>query len=266
MELKTIKVLIAIPSPRDIEIVQKAQDTIPSDKLIVKYYYKYHAMSIISNFFADHKEYTHLAIKPDDLVATKEHYEILKEELEKNDHPILGGLCNANMLSGVHKLGICETQIPSIRRYGRQFRKVDIRELDKIIEKQGTKVIQVAFAGLPFMFIRRDILEKIKLEGDGKYNDIPESNTYQYGQSYDVVFCNKLKTAGIPIKIHTDVKMLHLKFSAEAERKLVGIKEPYILLIKDNEKTDITNEYQPTLGNITPKTYPRSNKISIRNN
>lgn len=263
-----IRPLLAVPSPRDIEIVQKALDSITGvDKLIVKYYYKYPAMNIITKFFADHKEYTHLAIKPDDLVSTNEHYQTLVKELEENDYPILSGVCNANMLTGASKLGICENQLPSIRRETRRFRKVDIGELPGIVAKQGSKIIKVKFAGLPFMFIRRDVLDKVTLEPDGKYNNISESSVYNYGQSYDVVFCNKLNTANIPIRVHTDVKMLHLKYSKEAEKKFVGIKKSYILFIdKHGTQKDITDEHgQPTPSYPTPQTNTRSSKISQHN-
>lgn len=229
-----INTLLACPSPRDIELCQKAFDSITGvDKLIVKYYYKPKAMQIISDFFHAHKEYTHLAIKPDDLVSNKEHYDKLVSDLQEHDYPILGGLCNANVLRGVYKLGICENQVPAIKRENRVFRKVDVRDLPDVIARQGGKtIIKVAFAGIPFMFIRRDILEQVTLESDAKYNNIKEGTPeYDRSGSYDVVFCNKLQALKIPIYVDTTVKMLHLKHSPEAEKKLVGLKEPYVKFI-----------------------------------
>lgn len=256
--MSKINPLIACPSPRDIPMVQKALDSITdADKLIVKYYHKPLAMDIITRFFKDHKEYTHLAIKPDDLVSTKEHYEKLVKTLENddnNDYPILAGLCNANMLGGATKLGICETSVPSIRRENRKFNKVDIKELPKIIEKQGSTIIKVAFAGLPFMFVRRDVLNKITLESDARFNGVDYLSYMWYRSgSYDVVFCNKLAHANIPIYVDTDVKMLHLKYTKEAENLLVGKKDPYILFQSKEGKTlNITQKYQPSITNKAP--------------
>lgn len=243
-----IRPLIVSPSPRDIKSVQDAFDTIVADKLMVKYFRKPKAMEIIQHFFHEHKEFTHLAIKPDDLIVNKEHYQMMVNTLKSNDYPVLGGLCNVGVESDLaYKLAINYRHLPSIIRSRRIFRWVDVRqELDDIIKRQGgNHIIKVKFAGMPFMFIRRDILNEITLDSDAKFNTIEfGSRRWHQSGSYDVVFCNKCDQQGIPIHVNTDVRMLHLKDSAEANIYFINRKTPQIkyIDIKGNEH-DLTGRY-----------------------
>lgn len=94
-----MRVLIGIPSPRDIPEFIEATVKIDDDKLWVKYYDEYTAYKYIRQFFLKHKEYTHLCLLPDDLIVRVEQYEKLKEQVHLCSYPVFSGVFNSDYLN-----------------------------------------------------------------------------------------------------------------------------------------------------------------------
>ena len=88
------RVLIAIPSPRDLPQFAEAVNKIPADKLFCKYMHEQQAYDTIrENFLTSaNEQYTHLAILPDDLIVTPYHWQQLVEDLHEYDFPVLCGV------------------------------------------------------------------------------------------------------------------------------------------------------------------------------
>ena len=88
-----MKLLIGIPSPRDIPNFKLAIDRINYDKLWVKYMgYQYDPYGQMRDFFLQHDEYTHFAICQDDLILHPKGVQTLIDDLEL--YPIISACFN----------------------------------------------------------------------------------------------------------------------------------------------------------------------------
>jgi hypothetical protein len=187
-------------------------------KLFVKYWPEELAYSIIKKYFLEQTTADYLAICPDDLVVGDYHYLKLVETIEKygkENMPTLSGVCNIHNIPGyITELAICVDRPISPERRSRYYKWSNLRHVDfrKLIE--GKDRIQVKFTGFPFMFIRRDVVEKIGLDSDLSYNPY---HRVREGYSIDVVFCHKANEEGIPLYVNPWVQMLHLRGSKNKE-------------------------------------------------
>lgn len=248
-----VRPLIAIPSPRDIPFARDNLNTIEKvPKLWVKYFSEAEAYQIIQSYFLEKsKDTNYLIISPDDLVVTQKDY----QELVKTIHdfggpekmPTLAAVCNIHNIPGyVTQLAICiDTPIHPQRRR-RHYQWADMR--NPSWTKNGydkMRLLEVKFSGFGFQFIRRDIIEKIGLQGDLQYNGF-----YRDAQNYsfDVIFCWMCLENKIPIYVNPQVKLLHLRGShvrdyEGIEPLLVGKKDPKVIYVDEEGKgTDITEE------------------------
>lgn len=242
-----IRPLIAVPSPRDIQVVKHELDAIENvPKLFVKYFIERDAYHIIQSYFLEHPEFNYLIISPDDLIATKKDYDALINTIINNGGPdkvpVLSGVCNINYLPGYRTtLAISiDTQVHPQRRR-RQWNWVDMRSDDWKTKYEKMTLLPVKFSGFAFQFIRRDIVEKIGFHGDLEFNELHKINQ---DYSYDVIFCymcNEHKPEPIPIYVNPQVRMVHLKAANNSEfpgigRLLVGNKEKQVLYVDENGK------------------------------
>lgn len=200
------------------------------------------------DYFDRHKEYTHIAIAPDDLLVKREHYEALVKTLEKEDYPVLGGVCNVDMIHEDHMALTIKSKphvIRGIRREGgiNGYTWVLSREIE------DKEIIEVNFAGMPFLFIRRDIVEQIPLTGDTPYDPNPLERA-KIPRSFDCAFCWNCREKGIPIRVDCRVKMVHLNGAGlqdntgwEVHHPLVGKEPPFVYFQQGDEKKTLTKKY-----------------------
>ena len=224
---KKINPLLCFTSPRDISEVNEALDTIPCDKLILKYVHTTRAYKIMQRYFMDHKEYTHLIVHPDDLLVTKSHFDTLKMDIVDKDYQVISGVCDCTTTDS--RLAIDITALPHPVRKLRKY------YYTKPSDVKG--IVKVFWAGFPFTWIRRDILSNIKFEDDTRFNIVEPNNQ---GWATDVMFHFNCDYNKIPVYADTNVFMRHLKgheLTPEFQIK-TGILEPKIYI---NEK-DITQE------------------------
>ena len=193
-----------MPSPRDIPEVIETRKTLPVDQLWAKYYPEPEAYERAQHEFLNNpllKNYTHFTIAPDDLVIEPRHYEKLVGDLLKYDYPVLCGVCNPYMSPEYRNyVAVCEFNIPRPRWMdGRRLDWATVWNPEK--EKEIRKVL---FAGFPFMFIRRDIMERVKFRPDYSFNDGVKA-----GASMDITFCWDCFQNDIPIYADFGCHMLH---------------------------------------------------------
>jgi hypothetical protein len=188
--LITVRPLICSASPREIPEFIEAMNKLPYDKCMAKYYYEAEAYKELLEYFLAHKDYTHMAIIPDDLVVHREGFELLKQDLEEHDYPVLEGICNL-LYNDTERCG------PTLNG-GPSFYTKDA--LLEVVEKQGD-IIQVVSEGFACLFIRRDILEK----HPDALRGMPNTNT-----SFDWAFSLTCLQKGIPIRVDTRAGFLHL--------------------------------------------------------
>lgn len=224
-----MKLLIFCPSPRDIPEFTEAINSINADKLIVKYL-SYHDEPYpqARKFFLQHKQYTHFAICPDDLIVTPEGVEQLIKDAETRD--FIAGMCNVD-LTDLDVLAMTYN-LPSKERAGRRFvwyRKEDLEFRDSIIS--------VGWCGTPFAIFSRKLIEKLHFLGDQRWND-GASKT----ESFDIGIATDLKSMNIQEMVDTRVFFHHMRFGGESK---VGIKQPYMLWIHDGkaEKLAVKNSF-----------------------
>src|SRR3990167_869159 len=212
-----MKLFIFIPSPRDIPEVEEALEKLPHDKCYVKYVgYRDHPYLMGQTEFLKNKEYTHFAISPDDMIPTVEGVAQLWKDAKK--YPVIMGMCNVDMTD--ESLLAMTMNMPSKKREGRHFifhRDEHIPYLRKLF---NSPIVQVPWCGTPFAILSREIVEKIQIIGDMRWN-----SEVSHAESQDIGIAHDLKELEIPFLVDTRVKFKHMRYGAKIQ---VGYKQPYI--------------------------------------
>ena len=208
------KLLVAIPSPRDIKEVTENWTTYDYDCIVVKYALQHEAYKHLREYFLEHEEYTHFCIMPDDLVVTSEQLNDLWEcaTIEDN-YPVLSGICPVDE-DETRPKGIplaIQRVIPKQTRDSDETRS----PRDWVYQKDlypCDSIIKVEHAGFPCMIIRRDIMEIVSWRGSTKIGLNLEGN-------YDWQFSQDCKRNGIPIHVMPYVYLKHLRNTQSKEAK-----------------------------------------------
>jgi hypothetical protein len=217
--------LIGIPSPRDIPEFLEATAKLPYDRYWAKYYTEYPAFSKITDFFLEHKEYSHLAILCDDLIVKPIHAEQLFTLAVDYGYPAIGGVCNVGREAEWDECyNISLSHLTNPQRVYRRYEFIKIAEAEEQIKK--CPIVQTRFQGFPFTIIRRDIVERFPFKTDGFYNEKPGR-----GCCTDTVFCWETAHAGVPMWADLRVVMYHLPNSRYLTNA-VGQKEAHCYLEK----------------------------------
>lgn len=218
--------------------------SIPADRLVIKYLTQTQSYALIRDYFLTHKQYTHLVMLPDDLLAEYSHFVSLQGRVMETDHPVLSGICNAYCRTEAEiatKTDVCVDK-PLARDRRERVINVD----DRHSLKRG--IIRVKYVGLSLIFIRRDVVERFPFEGDLKYQDIRRVRPYlRYNMNSDAMFCNNCIDRDIPIMVDTRIFMFHLRIvqvpdvikrlgydMTGVDKILVGQKKPDRYLIRSN--------------------------------
>ena len=206
--MQKINPLLCCPSPRDIREVYEALRDTGYDRLYAKYYPEKTAYELMRRYFVDHEEYTHLVICPDDLVIKKEHMDALVEDLQKDDYACLSGVCNVDQGSNKNYLNITYN-LPHPVRMVPEKKQVGWRHYHWVHKDEpfNVNIQPFLFSGFACMFIRRDVMEKIKFTDDAAQNGTPSMIT----GAIDVMFSNVCAILKIPQMVDTTVRMEHLK-------------------------------------------------------
>lgn len=196
-----MKLLIGVPSPRNIKEVQEHWDTWDHDVLIVKNKPQIDAYTRLRNEFIRNIDYTHFCLIPDDLVVPKEKLELLWRLVESHDYPVVSGYCNIDesQLNVYNlQLDITDNDHPSADGW-----------LNKNMIPVDDEVFELGFSGFPCMIIRRDVMMNVSWLGAGNIG---------LG-SFDWKFCQDCKRLGIPVRVARDCKLYHMRFAQLEEVK-----------------------------------------------
>jgi hypothetical protein len=218
-------ILVGITKGRDVPEFEKAVDATLSgfDKVVASYFPSYTARRLIRATFRNLREYTHLAILPDDLIVNQKAIDILVTDLQRVDYPVLCGCANLDMTPAGRSLVNVSLELPSPKlKKGTHHYNLMTEEWELIYSKNQQPII-VKYAGDPFVILRRDIVDKLSFLNDASYNGVTEDQ----GCCEDVVMSNELDKLGIPLYCDLRAKMLHLKISdADSKTKLQVGKKP----------------------------------------
>lgn len=200
-----INPLLAFAQPKDIpEVLDEQKKITHVDKFIMRYFdypYPYH---VIRHYFLDHPEYTHLIVYANDEIVKKEHIDMLIEDVEKYDFPIVTGVMNVDLKENWFNWACC-WEFPSLRK--------DQRYFNFIPKDSESGFIDCGFSG-GVQCIRRDMLEKEKIPygmGEEKFN----GESRDRGFNSDVIFAHFFKWTGVHIWADTRIKILHKRFEGE---------------------------------------------------
>jgi SAM-dependent methyltransferase len=227
---KSSSILIGITKARDLKEFDDAVAKLSEfDKIWCCYYNpSIVAENLIRNYFLAAKEYTHLALLPDDLIVTKKDFDILIDDLSIGNYPVLCGICNVDMTEqGLKSLNVDVHNLQPRRRdhYGmRSYNWLIEGSTEHIELLNKPQPVRVMFAGWPLLIIRRDVVEKIKFKNDAEYG-------YPGGCCDDVIWCADCYDLGIPIYCDLRARMKHLKVDAwSLTNYMVGRKSPHTYL------------------------------------
>jgi len=201
-----------------------AMNKIPHDKLWVKYVgYQHDPYGQWLQYFKENKEYTHIAICPDDIML---HAKGVRELWSKaqNGH-IVSAMVNVskNDFECPYRTSwtiACTKNLPSLK-FPRNYDWYTMGELDKL--RNGSSLVPVPHTGVAFMILTRSLVEKISFKGDrGSLNDAKPS-------AYDVGISHDLNDMGIKQYVDTDVFIAHFRYGSEIQN---GKKEPHLIVDK----------------------------------
>ena len=197
---KPLKILLARGSPRsNIEAVEHWNQYLPCDKLIPRFITEFKAYKIMRDYFLHHTEYTHLVLATDDIVVYPKHIDILIDDLENNDFPVLSGMMNVET-TDVYNVNLA-MELPIKDRHHRAYTWMKRDELPR------DRFFKVAFSGFPLMAIRRDLIDQYTFMADRVFEGQPPHR----GASLDLVFCYWCQEHDIPIMVDQDINMKHLR-------------------------------------------------------
>jgi len=190
--------------------------------------YPYNYQISIS-FFKANPNYTHLICHPNDLVPTRKVYDKLINHIKEKDYAVISGVCNWDTEKHKDYLNITAT-LPELSYHKRVYHKISKN-------RYPNKVLKVPWAGFPFMFIRRDIIEKVPFPPKclKETDERPVWET-KGGFGGDLCWAHNLDYMKIEQYVDTSCNMEHLRYFGEM---LVGKKPPSIDFIKKETNEEI---------------------------
>jgi hypothetical protein len=214
-----IKILVGVPSPREIPEALDAIFRLPADIFLAKYYPEPEAYEAIRDFFIQsRKDYDYLCIIPDDLVVHQEGFQILVEDLNKYKPQILSGVCNLD----------ADTM--------KEFYAVRIDRKDPFLYKAhkkqhfpNTRYQLVFTAGFACMFVSKQVVEKVPFR---QFSPTFES-------AIDQAFAEDCLAKRIPTLVDWAAEFEHLEYRlghGQLENFYKGHREPYQLFIENGIK------------------------------
>lgn len=230
------KLLIFIPSPRDLLQFHEAIAKIPHDKIWYKYMpYELQPYQQAREYFLQHPEYTHLAICPDDLEVTPKGVERLWEDSKTYD--VIGGMCNVEMsdLKSRDPNYALTHNLPTLAREGRVYHWYHKSDTPK------NTILQVPWQGTAFLIMARHVVEQIPFNGDS------EANNATVSFSYDVGIAHGLANHSVPSFVDTAVFFKHYRLPFG---KILNRHDPQIWLDTETGRNYSHGVFEPDLLDV----------------
>jgi len=187
------------------------------DKLIIKNYPHDIAHKKARDFFLKHKEYSHLLVYAEDVIATPDMIELLIEDAKKHDFPVVSGYCNYVLDKKDFNFSDRDLRRIVVRSASvYKFYTVD----DLLSGKLTFPFHRCFFVGLPLTLIRRDVLEKVKFDAYRYIEDYTLGYKTRRGIMFDLKFAIDCRNNNIPIVV--DLRALTFHFGDT--RKYINVK------------------------------------------
>jgi hypothetical protein len=174
------------------------------DKLLVKYHTSDEAYSIIRNFFLEHKEYTHLLIYAEDILATPDTVKLLIKDAEEYNYPVVTAWFNYDFK---HDWIAISTKDLSRERIVLAEQYNFLKPTDMLF--YDSPFMEVTFTGMPLTLIRRDVVEKVTFKPYSYTHDKILGTYMKRGTMFDLQFCLECRSLGIPIVLDKRAFAVH---------------------------------------------------------
>lgn len=217
--------LIIILSPRDIPEVKAAVDSLPYDRLWIKYYPAFEAYPLAEKMFnapeARYK-YTHMILIIDDLVVMPEQLQTLIEDMLLlpdmfQDMSVVAGYCNIDTrkYSVLSNVSLFDPPVMKPRTLD-SYRFLTMSQIQsfKNISDSGKSnhpfnpyLFMTPMNGFACWVIPRTVKDLFHFR-----NDSP-SGYDEMGCCWDVMSCDQLRQLKIPIFTDMRVKLQHLRYA-----------------------------------------------------
>jgi len=169
------------------------------DHLTVKHYPLTDALNLGRNFFLKHKEYTHLLIWAEDVIANTEHVQLLEEDYITYKYQVISGYSTISFTD--ESLNITQKDLSREYIYTRE--QYNLFRMSQVIYKTiEYPIIKVFFQGHSLSLIERSVVEKIPFKG---YKIVNNMEVMQ-----DLQFAIDLHKNNIPQYVDLRVYVPHL--------------------------------------------------------
>jgi len=216
-----------------------AINKIPHDKLWVKYVgYQHDPYGQWLQYFKENKEYTHIAICPDDLIPHPKGVETLWEHAQ--DGIVVSSMLNVDKRDFDcpyrNMWPIAATKNLPTLEFPRNYDWYTIGEIKEYLRYNDLTLAPVPHTGAGFLILPRELVEKVTFLGD------KESMTYREKPSaYDVGISHDLAKNGITQYVDTSVFFAHFRYGSEIQN---GKKEPHLIVDKWHQDPIIKPLYE----------------------
>jgi len=202
------------------------------DKLKVKYMNHQDALQKLQTFFLE-RDYTHLLIYAEDIIATPDMVKLLIKDALENDFDVVSGILNFDFRT--NWLSVNKTDLSNVNvMYANQYNMLPI---DYVLGDGGF-IDECWFNGMALTLIKRHVLEKVKLYLPYRYViDNALGLWMQRGTMFDLSFALQLKQHGI--KHYIDRRVFAIHFGDTRRYINLKDKKPEIQFIKASKPLNL---------------------------
>lgn len=178
------------------------------------------------------------------------------------ERPVVGGLCFAMKYMGPDGTGGQKVMpVPTLFMFAKND-KQGLGFANRFIYPPET-MVQVAGTGAAFLLIHRSVLESVRAkEGDHWFDFVQYGDGVQVSE--DLSFCWRLNKLGVPVYVHTGVKVTHHKelWLGEGDYHMPDREPMATMMAAAKPQADETGPPHPTCADVsTLGEVPRSRWI-----
>jgi hypothetical protein len=176
------------------------------DRLLIKNYEHCEAHMLARKFFLDHPEYTHFLFIAEDIILTKDMLQLLIQDLEENDFPVLCGYCNWDWRHDWVNITLKDLRKVQVS-YAEQYDFVNVYNM--VGGKMEYPFQKVFFQGLAVTFIKRNIMEQITFKPYKFISDKLLGKFEKRGIMHDLQMAIEYANLSIPVVCDTRCFCVH---------------------------------------------------------
>lgn len=167
------------------------------------------ARNLAASHFLDQTDHEWLFFIDTDMGFIPQSLDVLLQAASPDERPVVGGLCFAfKQMEADGRGGFKMQAIPTLFGLAKD-RERHIGFVNRAVYPENS-LVQVAGTGAAFLLIHRSALESVRAKHGDTWFDMV---SYENGKpiSEDLSFCWRLGDLGVPIFVHTGLKITHHK-------------------------------------------------------